>query len=217
MTGGRLDVRRHASTLQHAAIAVVTFVPLLLTAPNRIAADTRQDLYVDPGAFLSRALTLWDPHVHLGTVAHSNIGNVFPMGTFFTITDLVGVPAWAAQRLWIGALLFTAGAGVLYLARSIGWRSPGVIVAALAYALTPYTLQYAPRTSVLLLPFAALPWLIGLTERAVRTGSWRHPAILAIVIMTISGANVSPTILVMLGPALWLAFAVSSRETNWRR
>jgi arabinofuranan 3-O-arabinosyltransferase len=203
--------------LQHALLAVLAFAPTLAAARGRVAADTRQDLYVDPGDFLTRALTLWDPHVHLGTVTHSNIGNTFPIGTFYAVTDGLGVPAWVAQRLWLGGILFAAGAGVLFLARSIRWRSGGILVAAAAYLLSPYVLQYAPRTSILLLPFAALPWLIGLTERALRTGGWRHPALMALLAMASSGANVSTFALVALGPALWIAFALGGRATTWRR
>jgi hypothetical protein len=139
------------------------------------------------------------------------------MGTFFAAGDLLGLPVWAVQRLWIGAILFAAGAGVLFLARSIRWQGPGVVVAALVYMLTPYTLQYAPRTSVLLLPFAALPWLVGLTERAVRTGGWRHPALIALVVMTCSGSNVVALAMVAPGPVLWIAFMLAARRTDWRR
>ena len=67
--------------------------------------------------------------------------------------------------------------GVLYLLRTFGIRGPGVVVAAVAYMFTPYTLDYSARISVLLLPFAALPWLIGLTRKALRDGGWRYPAI----------------------------------------
>ena len=212
----RVRALRRDSVVGHAVLGAITFIPLLLTAPDRVAADTRQYLYVDPSSFVSRALTLWDPHVHLGTVEHSNIGLVFPMGTFFAGTNFLQVPAWVAQRLWLASILFAAGAGVLYLARTIEWRRPGALVAALAYALTPYTLQYAPRTSVLLLPFAALPWMIGATCRGLRTGGWRHPALLALLVMAASGANVSAAALVALGPALWVVFAVGSHETSTR-
>ena len=41
-----------------------------------------------------------------------------------------------------------------------GCAGPGVVVAALAYMFTPYSLDYSARISVLLLPWAALPWMI---------------------------------------------------------
>ncbi|MFA5884528.1 MAG: alpha-(1-_3)-arabinofuranosyltransferase family protein [Acidimicrobiia bacterium] len=207
---------RRRSLGAHGILAILAFAPLLLTRPGRVASDTRQYFYTDPWKFLSRAGSLWDPNVHLGTVTHSNVGNLFPMGTFFALTHTVGIPAWTAQRLWIGLLLFAAGTGVLAFARTIGWRGVGPLVAALVYMLTPYTLQYAPRTSVLLLPYAALPWLIALTDRALRSGGWRHPAALALVALTISGANPSTFLMVVPGPVLWIAFALGRREIAWR-
>jgi hypothetical protein len=203
------------SVLSHAVLALVAFVPLLLTKSGRVAADTRQHLYVDPAGFLERSFSLWDPHVHLGTVTHSNLGNVFPMGVFFRLTDLVGMPVWVAQRCWIALLLFGAGAGALFLARTLRWNAPGAFVAALVYMLSPYVLQYSTRTSVLLLPFTALPWLLALTERALRTGGWRHPALLAVVAFATAGSNVSALLLVALGPIVWLAFAAIRRDVTW--
>ena len=45
------------------------------------------------------------------------------MGPWFWLFDKLGVPDWIAQRLWMGSLLFIAGAGMLYLGRVIGPRS----------------------------------------------------------------------------------------------
>lgn len=213
----RIRTTRSDSWVTHAVLGLVAFVPALLTAPGRVAADTRQALYLDPQGFLGEALRLWDSGAHLGSPTHSTIGNAFPMGTFFALTDLVGIEVWVAQRLWIGALLFAAGAGVLFLARSIRWRGPGIAVAALLYMLSPYALQYAPRTSVLLLPYVVLPWILGLTHRALHTGGWRHPAIIAILAGIGAGSNPSALLMVGIAPILWIGFAVWSRRTDARR
>jgi arabinofuranan 3-O-arabinosyltransferase len=204
---------RHATSgWVHAGLAVLSYAPLLVTAQGRVAADTRQDLYIDPGRFLSQALTVWDPSRHLGGVTHQNIGLVFPMGSFFWVFRQLTIPIWLAQRLWLGTILFLAGAGVLYLARTLNWRGAGPVVAAVAYAMSPYVLQYAPRTSVLLLPWAGLPWLIGLTDRALRTGSWRHPALFALVTLAVGGVNATAVVLIGLGPALYLVITVFVRH-----
>ena len=63
-----------------------------------------------PDALLSRAVSMWDPHIGMGTVTHQNIGYVFPMGPYYWILDKLGVPDWVAQRLWLGSILFFAGA-----------------------------------------------------------------------------------------------------------
>ncbi len=197
---------------QHAFLAVVTYTCMLATAPGYVAADTKAYLYLDPGRLLSRAWSLWDPNVALGTVTHQNIGYLWPMGPWFWAFDRLGVPMWVAQRLWTATLLYLAGAGVLYLVRTLGWgriQPAAALAAASIYAFSPYVLDYAARISVLLLPWAGLPWLVGLTHRALRDRSWLYPALMsALVVATIGGTNATSILLVGLGPLLWVLFAV---------
>jgi arabinofuranan 3-O-arabinosyltransferase len=195
--------------------ALLSYGPLLLTAPGVVVADTKTYLYLDPARLLSRAVSLWDPHVALGTVTHQNIGYLWPMGPWFWLMERLGLPDWVAQRLWLGSIIFLAGLGVRYLLRTFGWRGPAVAVAMVAYAFTPYLLTLAARLSVILLPFAALPWLLGLTVRAVRAGGWRHPALIALVVVTAGSVNATAIVLAAVAPALWLVWAViGSREAS---
>ena len=166
---------RSRRRLGYALLALLSYVPLLLTAPGRVAADTKQYLYLDPGRLLERAPSMWDPNIGLGTVTHQNIGYLFPMGPFYWVFDVLGFPDWVAQRLWLGTIIFFAGLGVLYLMRTLGVRGPGVPAAALVYMLSPYLLDFSARISVILLPFAGLPWLLALVMRALRSGRWREP------------------------------------------
>ena len=59
---------RRRSLRNHAFLAALAYVPLLLTKPGQVGADTKQYLYLDPGRMLGRAASLWDPNVGLGTV-----------------------------------------------------------------------------------------------------------------------------------------------------
>ncbi|HVF33551.1 MAG TPA: alpha-(1-_3)-arabinofuranosyltransferase family protein [Acidimicrobiales bacterium] len=207
---------RRPSLVAHLALAAMAYVPLLRTAPGRVAADTKVYLFLDPGRLLSRATSMWDPNVGFGTVTHQNIGYLWPMGPWFWVFDRVGAPDWVAQRLWVATFLFAAGAGVLFLGRTTGGRAADPVAgfaAAAVYVLTPYVLQYGTRTSVLLLPWAGLPWLIGLAERALRTGGWRHPATFALVVATIGSVNATALLLAGVGPLLWIAFAVGVHRT----
>ena len=52
--------------------------------------------------------------------------------------------------------------------RTLGQSGPGVTAAMFLYALSPYVLTLGARISALLLPFAALGWLVGLTVRDTR-------------------------------------------------
>ena len=186
------------------ALVVLAYLPFLLSSRGRLSSDTKQYLYLDPGRFLARVPWLWDPHVAAGTVPHQQLGYLFPMGPFFWLADLVGTPDWIAQRLWLGTISVAAALGARWLFRRLGLGPMAAFVAALVYVLTPYQLAFTARISVLLLPWAALPWIVGLTMRAVHRGGWRDPAAIALIILTIGGVNASALVLVGLAPALWI-------------
>ncbi|MEJ5256232.1 MAG: alpha-(1-_3)-arabinofuranosyltransferase family protein [Acidimicrobiales bacterium] len=193
--------------------ALIAYVPLLLTRAGEVGADTKTYLYLDPGRLLRDAPYLWDSQIGLGTVTHQNIGYLWPMGPFYWLFDALGLPDWVTQRLWLGSVMFAAALGVRYLIRTLGQhgfadRSGAVLVASLAYMMSPYLLEYEARISVILLPWAALPWLIALTAKALRHGGWRYPAWLALVVLTVGGINATALILVGVGPLLWVVHAV---------
>jgi hypothetical protein len=200
------------------ALALLAYVPLLLVRPGIETADTKTYLYLDPGRFLRSVASMWDPQVALGTVTHEYVGYLLPMGPFFWLASVLHLPVWAAQRLWLGSILFAAGAGVVYLARVLGLRGPGRVVGALAYMLAPYFLQYAGRISVILLPWAGLPFLVAFAVLALRKGGWRYPALFALVVALISGINASSVLYAGVAPVLWLVYAVVvEKEATWRR
>ena len=123
--------RIDSSLLETLALALLAYVPFLLSSPGNVAADTKQYLYLDPGSFLGRAMYLWDPHVAAGTVPHQGIGYLFPMGPYYWLMDLVGMPDWVAQRLWMGTISFLAVLGARWLFRLFGARRWGALAGAL--------------------------------------------------------------------------------------
>lgn len=192
------------------ALAAVVYPPLLLTEPGVVVADTKTYLYLDPGRLLERALSMWDPHVGMGTVPHQQIGYLWPMGPYYWVMEQIGSPDWLAQRIWIGSIMVGAGAGVLFLARTWRWRPSAAAAAAFVYGLSPYVLTLAARISVILLAFAGLPWLLALTVRALRTRGWRHPALFALVVATIGSVNATALLLVGIVPVGWILYALWS-------
>ncbi len=156
-------------------LALISYVPLLLTAPGYIGADTKQYLYIDPSRLLARAPYLWDMHTGMGGVTHQNIGYLLPQGPWYWIFAQLHVPVWVAQRLWTGSLLFAAGMGVLALMRTFGWKNRPAFLAASAYLLSPYVLEYVARISAILLPWAGLPWMVVFAVRGLRFQA-RHVA-----------------------------------------
>lgn len=207
---------RLRSKTELAALAALAYGPFLASSPGRLSADSKQDLYLDPGSFLSRATSLWDPHVGAGTVPHQNLGYLFPTGPWFWVLDRLGVPDWVAQRLWWGTITLAAMLGARWLFRQLGTGRAGALAGALVYGLTPYQLAFTARMSVLLLPWAALPWLVGLTMRATRSGRWRPAALLALVLLLAGGVNASSLLFVTLGPALWVAMEMLGRSDRRR-
>ncbi|HMC39263.1 MAG TPA: alpha-(1-_3)-arabinofuranosyltransferase family protein, partial [Acidimicrobiales bacterium] len=209
--------RRRGDWTLTGALAVLSYVPLFLSHPGQVAADTKQYLYLDPGRLTTGAASMWDPNVGLGTVTHQNIGYLLPMGPFYTVVSWLGIPMWVGQRIWMGTLMLAAGTGVAYCARQLGLEGPGRAVAAAAYMLSPYILDYLDRISAILMPWAALGWLIGLTATAARHGRWRHAARFALVVALVGGVNATSIVLVLAAPAVWLVHAaVVTREIRGR-
>jgi len=213
-----------------AVLAAVCYVPLLFTHRGEVGADTKQYLYLDPSRLLARAPSMWDPNVGMGTVTHQNIGYLLPMGPWYWIFRTVGVPVWVAQRLWTGTLLFLAGLGVVYLLRCLAgddrtaqgdraaFAGRAVVIAALAYALSPYVLEYEARISAILMPWAALPWMLALIVRGLRRPGWRYPALFALVVALCGSVNATSLIYAGVAPLLWVPYAVwVVREVPLRR
>ena len=150
---------------------------MLLTAPGKVVADTKSYLYLDPGRLLERAPSMWDPNIGLGTVTHQNIGYLFPMGPYYWVT----APARACPRgcrsgSGSASILLFAALGVLFLLRTLHVRGPGRGRRRRSlFMLSPYTLDFAARISVILLPWAGLPWMLALVIRALRDdGGWKY-------------------------------------------
>lgn len=185
-------------------LALLAFISPLLTAPGQIAADTKQYLYLNPGRLMRTATSLWDPAQFGGYVTHQTIGYLWPAAPWYWVWDRLGMPDWVAQRLWLGALFWLAGAGVWKLARLLGLTARGALVAAALYQLSPYVLSYANRTSILLAPWAGLGWIMSLTVLASRHRGWKYPALVALVVATVGGINATALVLVAVAPVTWL-------------
>jgi len=201
---------------QVSAMVLISYIPLLLNDPGRVAADTKAYLYLDPFRLLERAAYMWQPELAFGTVTHQNIGYLWPIGPFFAIGDLLSIPDWVVQRLWLGSIILAAGLGIRWFLKTLKWKGGATLVASLCYMLSPYLLNYIDRHSVILLPWAGLPWLMALTVRSLRTPGWRHPALFGLVTLTIGGVNASSLLLVGLGPFIWLLWSALDKSAPWR-
>ena len=216
MSSGQLTARTSRWTVS--LLALIAYLPALLTKPGRMPADTKLYLYLDPGRLITDAPFTWDTRQFAGWVPHQTIAYLWPQGPWYWVFDTLGVPDWVAHRLWIGTLLFVAALGVYWAARLLGMPKHGALVAAVVYQLSPYLLPYASRTSAMLLPWAALGWLVGLTIRSVTSEHrWRHPALMALVLVSCSAVNATAVMMIAPAPILWLLHALMQRTITWRR
>lgn len=198
------------------ALALMSYLPMLLTSPGRVSADTKTYLTLDPGAVIRDAPSMWDPSVGAGTVPHQNIGYLFPLGPYYWVMETLGVPDWLTQRLLWGTLVFAAAYGMYRLARWLGWTPVTAVVTAVSYGFSPYLLSYLARLSVILGPWAALPWMILLAAKAARTRSWRPAAQFALVVALVGSVNATALVLAGLGPIIWLVADVASGRVRAR-
>ncbi len=198
-------------------LAAVAYLPALFSSPGRMPADTKLYLYLDPGRLTKMSVSTWDPSQFGGWVPHQMTTYLWPSGPWFVLFDTIGAPDWIAHRLWIATLLFMGGWGVLRLARLLGLSAQSAIVAALVYQLSTYLLPYISRTSVMLLPWAALGWLTILTIHSVRQGGWRYPALFGLVILTVAHVNPTAFLMIVPGPLLWVAIESASKRVTARQ
>ncbi|MFN8022316.1 MAG: alpha-(1-_3)-arabinofuranosyltransferase family protein [Acidimicrobiales bacterium] len=197
-------------------LAALTYLPALTAKPGKMPTDTKLYLYLNPGRLVADAPFTWDTRQFAGWVPHQTIAYLWPSGPWFWVFDRLGVPDWVAHRLWIGTLLFLGGLGVRFAARHLGLARNAAGVAGIVYALSPYLLPYVSRTSVMLLPWMGLGWLVGLTVRAATRSRWRDVGWFGLVVLTIGAVNATALALVAPAPVLWLLHAAWQRSITWR-
>lgn len=186
-------------------------------APGRIVGDTKFDLVVDPAGFLARAANLWDPDAAFGQIQNQAYGYFWPMGPFFVLGDLSGLPAWVVQRLWWAVLLCLAFVGTVKLARALGLGRPWTrVVAGFAFALSAHVLTLLGPTSVEAWPTAWAPWVLLPLVHGARGGPVRRWAALsALAVVMCGGVNAVAVSAVLPLPLLWLLTREQGART-WR-
>lgn len=198
-------------------LAVIAYVPALTAAPGRMPADSKLYLYLDPGRFLADAAGSFDPRQFAGWVPHQHIAYLWPAGPWFWLFDSLGVSDWVAHRLWIGTIMIAAGLGVRWCVRLLGLSPGAALAAAVVYQTSLYVLPYVSRTSVMLLPWAGLGWIVAFTIRATRRHTWGDPAAIALIVLTVGAVNATALAMIVPAPVLWLLHGAWQRLTTWRQ
>jgi arabinofuranan 3-O-arabinosyltransferase len=207
-------MRVTAWRLRLAAVSMVLAAVAFVQAPRMLVADTKADLVIDPGGFLARALSLWDPDGSLGQVQNQAYGYLFPMGPFFWLADVAHVPGWVVQRAWWSLLLVVAFLGVVKLAGALGIGTPWArVLGGLAFALSPRILTLIGTSSVEVWPSALAPWVLVPLVLGLRSSRPAfHAALSALAVAAVGGVNAVATFAVVPLGALWLLMASPSPQ-----
>ncbi|MEA2292095.1 MAG: arabinofuranan 3-O-arabinosyltransferase, partial [Solirubrobacteraceae bacterium] len=211
--------RPSRSRAETTALTLAAFALALLQRPGVASSDTKLDLHVDPLRFLAAVTSTWSPTGSLGHVQGGQYsGYAWPMGPWFALGRLLDLPPWLVHRLWLGALLAVCACGVAALARELGGpRRPLLPVAAAAVAvLNPYVVILAGRTSITLLAYAVLPWLLLAVHRGLRAPrSWWWPLAFALLLTSAGGGvNVAVIAFVALAPVALALYEVAIGDAD---
>ncbi|MEU9860207.1 alpha-(1-_3)-arabinofuranosyltransferase family protein [Streptomyces sp. NPDC047971] len=182
----------------------VVLVSFLAVSPGKTTFETKLGVALDPWRFIGDLGSLWNGNVGLGGIANQYVGYAFPALPYYALTDLLRVPVWLAERLWLSIIVTAAFWGALRLAERLRVGTPASrILGAVAYALWPTFTIVIGSTSAAALPGAVLPWvLLPLTSATLshRTAAARS----ALLIPFMGGVNAASTLAALLPAGLYL-------------
>lgn len=182
----------------------LVFLAFLAVSPGRMTFDTKLGVVADPWRFLGDLGELWHSRAGFGGIADQYVGYAVPMLPYYGIADLLHVPTWLAERMWLSLIVATAFWGALRLAERLGVGSSATrLLGAVVYALWPTYTIVVGSTSAAALPGALLPWvLLPLTNPrlAPRIAAARS----ALLIPLMGGVNAASTLASLLPVGLYL-------------
>ncbi|MGO8959891.1 MAG: alpha-(1-_3)-arabinofuranosyltransferase family protein [Streptosporangiaceae bacterium] len=182
---------------------------------GRIIFDTKLGVDIDAGEFLRRLWSLWNPLEWFGSLQDQYIGYAIPMAPFFLVGQLLHVPIWLIERLWLALIIAVGFTGIVKLARAlqIGTDSTRVLAGAV-FALWPAFTILIGSTSAATLPGLVAPWAVLPLVSAVqgRTKPGRAAARSGLAIAAMGGVNAVATLAVLLLPALYIVTHSTGRR-----
>jgi hypothetical protein len=156
---------------------------------------------------------LWDPYILSG---RSFLGD--PQSAVFSPFSVPAyvLPFWKSLALIAALKLFVAAFGTFLLARTIGMRFPGALLAGLVYGFSLWAVTWVswPHMSV----WALLPWVCLMSERCLRRpGPLPFAGLSAAVGLLILGGHPASSYQVMaVVVVFWVVRALASAELRSR-
>ncbi|MFI7413769.1 alpha-(1-_3)-arabinofuranosyltransferase family protein [Streptomyces sp. NPDC049627] len=195
--------QRHGRRLLFGFWAAV-LTAFLAVSPGRMTFETKLAVAADPLRFLGDLGQLWHDRAGFGGISDQYVGYAFPMLPYYALTDLLHMPVWLAERLWLSIVVTTAFWGALRLAERLGVGSSRTRPpAAVAYALWPTFTIVVGSTSAAALPGALLPWVLLPLTRAT-LGPRIAAARSALLVPFMGGVNAASTLASLLPVGLYL-------------
>src|SRR5260370_3643305 len=185
------------------------------TDAGRIFSDTKFGVDINAGEFLVRLWSLWNPLEWLGSLQDQYIGYAIPMAPFYLVGQLLHIPIWLIERLWLSLLLAVGFAGLVRLARALNIGSENSrLLAGAVFALWPTFTILIGSTSASALPGLMAPWAVLPLVRAVqgRYTAGRAAALSGLAIAAMGGVNAVCTLAVLVLPAAYILTHTRSRH-----
>ncbi|MEU8776797.1 alpha-(1-_3)-arabinofuranosyltransferase family protein [Streptomyces sp. NPDC048606] len=182
----------------------VVLAAFLAVSPGKMTFETKLGVALDPWRFIGDLGSLWNGNVGLGGIANQYVGYAFPALPYYALMDLLHVPIWLAERLWLSLIVTAAFWGALRLAERLRVGTPASrVLAAVVYALWPTFTIVVGSTSAAALPGALLPWVL-LPLMSATHSPRKAAARSALLIPFMGGVNAASTLAALLPVGLYL-------------
>lgn len=193
------------------AVVLLCFV---IAAPGLQTFETKLGVALDPWKFIGDLGAVWSDESGFGGISNQYIGYLFPMLPFYALMDLVSLPIWLAERLWLALVVTAAFWGALRLAERLRIGSPTTrLLGAVAYALWPTFTIIVGSTSAGALPGAVLPWVL-LPLTSEKLSPRVAAASSALLIPFMGGVNAASTLAALLPVGLYLITRTGRRRVQ---
>lgn len=194
---------------------LLALIIFLATGTGRMIFDTKLGVDINAAEFYARLWPLWNPLEWFGALQDQYIGYAIPMAPFFLAGQLLHVPIWIIERLWLSLLVAVGFWGVVKLAAALRVGSASSrLLAGAVFALWPTFTIVIGSTSAAVLPGVLAPWAVLPLVSAVhgRSPAARAAARSGVAIMLMAGVNAASTLSALVLPALYIVTHTRGRQ-----
>jgi arabinofuranan 3-O-arabinosyltransferase len=195
-------------------IWLLALIILVANHPGRMFFDTKLGVDINAAGFYARLWHLWNPLEWFGTLQNQYIGYAFPMAPFYLAGQLLHVPNWITERIWLSLLVAVGYSGLVRLAAALRIGSQqSRLLAGLVFALWPSFTIIIGSTSAAVLPGVLAPWAVLPLLSVSRRGSLIGAAARSgAAVLCMGGVNAVATLDALVLPALFIVTHTRGRR-----